>query len=189
MPKDIYDQIVVEEPKGYTRVPKPTPADIADCEARLGHKLPATYLEFVQKYGPGELGAFLRIAAPGSVPHYMANLAQSNQDTHAGQDLLIRIYGEADLIRSAVFFGSTYVGDLVGWDVRAVTDADGSEYAVFVLPRNWNKIVRLPATTFRGLVTDVVEGRMPEPMTAVQAETRADRRVFLPFFSHADSAR
>src|SRR4051812_18971898 len=70
---------------GYV-IDRPSPAELDaaldDYEARSGFRLPASYREFMHKFGPGELAGYFRISGPipsrlrGKVPEAFDIVAQ-----------------------------------------------------------------------------------------------------------------
>jgi hypothetical protein len=61
--KRLYDSLEIEIAPGTPKGVRPTPATISEYESATGFKLPLDYREFIQVFGPGELGRVFRIKA------------------------------------------------------------------------------------------------------------------------------
>ncbi len=63
--QQLYNSLKIVLRRGYERLPPPDAAALDRFEREHGHPLPASYREFIQVFGAGELGGFFRIKAPG----------------------------------------------------------------------------------------------------------------------------
>lgn len=129
------------------------PAALDRFEKKYGFKLPASYRAFVETFGPGELGRYFRIHAPG-YPGREIDLGEYVEGMRQSADMFAEIYGDADLVARMVPFGDTIGGDVIAWDPRALTPKTADEYPIVFLPRDQQK-VRPMAPTFPQMVADV----------------------------------
>jgi hypothetical protein len=166
-----YDRIVVSRP-----VAKPKSKDIWRFQRETGIALPPSYTAFIRRFGPGELGALLRITAPGYPKRPAIDLLAFSRRINVvsmAADYSFECRGGAS---SLLFFGSNYGGDLFAWDTSQ--HANG-EYRIIAFPRHNQVAVEL-ARTFKRLIADVVRGVVKEPVGGLGPETAAERRAFRP---------
>lgn len=159
--REFYDSFFIQCTYGVP-VPKPTTDQLNLFEAQTGLRLPSSYREFIQTFGPGEFSATLKIAAPGYgfVPH------------PSGVDLLVtsRSYGwapediatswasadqRAHLLR-LYYFGLEGGRQWLGWDPRDVRDPNAFEYGIYRV-EGLGYGTELVATSFRELVEVTAE--------------------------------
>ena len=58
--KQLYDSLKIELAPGTPKGVRPTPTTISEYESATAFKLPLDYREFIQVFGPGELGRVFR---------------------------------------------------------------------------------------------------------------------------------
>jgi hypothetical protein len=130
-------------------------------EARCGFRLPATYREFLHRFGPGELSRYFRISGP--IPARLKGQVSGVFDLEAQRGM---IEGTEDYqlgtlptsARQLVLFAETVGSDWLFWDVRDVRDPGRTEYGVYGFPRGERHGGELVAESFADFITDVCLG-------------------------------
>lgn len=117
-------------------------------------KLPASYQAFLEVLGPGRLGGYFRVFAPGKEGGLDA-LARDVDPEVFGE-----VYGDVALAEALLPFSDTVGGDVFGWDTRT-SDADG-EHPVHAFPSGRTKSLKV-ADTFGEFVVEVCLGRRFAP--------------------------
>jgi hypothetical protein len=134
---DPFDRVVV-----IGRHLEPTPsAEVDALERELGFALPSGYRDFVTRFGEGDYADLFRVSAPDAIRAHLAeDRARWAQFWFfAGSEHLLTQREMADAVRVAdTFDGDEFVAHPKRRDV------------VFVLPRDSDRIVTLPAD-LRGL--------------------------------------
>jgi len=121
--------------------------------------LPASYRDFVQVFGPGEIAGYFIVFAPG-YPNRRSGSLTHFIDVNRGKEIheaLIEVYDDEEFINRMLPFGSTIGGDLIVWDPDDVRDKRKQEYGVYILPDDQTKIVYL-ASSFQEFVEKVCLG-------------------------------
>lgn len=137
--KDLYAKLEI---RAGAKARKPTDAMLDRFEKAHGFELPDDYRGFAKTFGPGELGAYVRIYTP--VPKGSnGDLSELVDMVHEGAEVLSETYGDPKLIERLVPFADTIGGDTIAWDPEAVTDADAHEYAILLLPDDSPKVKRV----------------------------------------------
>jgi hypothetical protein len=185
--KELYERLRIVDTPGYAPLPKPSPATFAEYESATSFRLPPSYREYAAVFGPGEIGAYARIRAPGYPDDEGSDLAECDRFKHEGDNLLCEIYGDPERIRRLVFFATSFTGDIFGWDPAEVTDPATPEYAVWGLPRNGQVLVRV-ADTFPAFVEGVLQGSVGEAMGYDFGTTDEERREFVPWVQKPSQA-
>jgi len=150
--KTLRGQITVKPPKrGAMKQAKAAALD--QFEADFGVKLPASYRAFVEEFGPGEIGGYFRICAPGYNGKSLdlaglVKLVRENSDVYADQ------YGDEKLVAGMIPFADTIGGDVIVWNPKKAGGKDTDEYPILLLASGRDKPIKL-AATFPEFVTDV----------------------------------
>ena len=114
-------------------------AALDDYETRSGIRLPASYREFLHRFGPGELSGYFRISSP--IPPQLRGRVADAFDIDALREMLDDPEGywateiAPTLTRRLVLFAETIGGDWLLWDVGDVRDPARSEYGVYGFAR------------------------------------------------------
>lgn len=152
MGRDPEPQFEMMPPKRGAKKRAPDSA-LARFEADFGVPLPPSYREFVGRLGPGEIGGYFRVYAPGYGGKgldlaALVTLVRENADIYEGQ------YGDAALVAGMIPFADTIGGDVFAWDTRKPVKG---EYPVVALLNGGTKPVTA-APSFAAFVADVVLG-------------------------------
>lgn len=176
--QELSSTLTLKKPDG-TPVKKPTASGLSKFEAKHGLKLPASYREFIQIFGPGDLGAYFRIYAPG-YPGTIADLDAFIEMIRDSEDIYIDTFGKknAAFIRRMLPFSDTIGGDIIVWDPKTVSSGADHEYHVFMLPDDQETIVEL-APDFKTFVLDTCLG--PKFGKIVRDPNYQVVRQFMPF--------
>ena len=75
------------------------------------------------------------------------------------------------------FFGSTYGGDLLGWDPATVTDPEAHEYRIFGVPRVEPGVAKL-ADSFAEFVQRILDRTVADPVGLIQLDKKEERYTF-----------
>jgi hypothetical protein len=160
------EQLEVPAYAGYV-LDRPSAAELdtamSDYEARAGFRLPATYREFLHRFGPGELAGYFRISGP--IPARLRGQVAEAFDIDAQRAMLDDPEGywaEAvapTLTRRLVLFAETVGGDWLFWDIDDVRDSARAEYGVYGFSRGDRHRGELVANSFATFITDVCLGR------------------------------
>jgi hypothetical protein len=134
---DPFDRVVV-----IGRHRQPTPSEEVDAlERELGFALPSGYRDFVTRFGEGDYADLFRVSTPAAIRAHLAEdrARWAKSWFFAGSEHLLTQREMADAVRVAdTFDGDEFVAHPKRRDV------------VFVLPRDSDRIVTLPAD-LRGL--------------------------------------
>jgi hypothetical protein len=117
--KKLYDSLDIEIDPGTPKGVKPTPAVISAYEAATGFKLPEDYCDFIQVFGPGELGRVFRIKAPGyPTLGFSADLDAFNSGFNRLRDNpeSVGICERKEQFKRLHFFAATDGGEAIAWD-------------------------------------------------------------------------
>jgi hypothetical protein len=162
---------------------KPTAADLDQFEVARGFKLPQSYREFATIFGPGLLARYFWIAAPGCPEcgtHSDLEMLDKESPSQAPLNFLQEVHEGGDIaqMRRMVFFCETEGAESIGWDPTEVTDQDGPEYEIYLVPRLGIQ-VRV-ANSFPEFIHEVCLGKkFPEYVNLLPTEWGGkDRRVF-----------
>jgi hypothetical protein len=192
---ELYHSLEIEAghpPAGPTKfravlqVPKPEINWLDDYEVRSGFRLPVGYREFIQVFGPGELGDGYKIRAPGyrltgqgqdaRVFNFQVDLDEFN----AHPDWSHRKFKEPDQIMRLVYFADDSNGDLYGWDPQYIRSHEPTEYAIYVVEREEDERARLVATSF----VDFVNNRVLGPVGDYSPSRKFRVADFRPYSRH-----
>ncbi|HEY1065083.1 MAG TPA: SMI1/KNR4 family protein [Pirellulales bacterium] len=111
--------------------------DLEAFERELNFRLPPSYKDFCTVLGPGELGEWFNIAAPGfrGERGSQYDLATVGSHHRAGRDW--REYSpNPQQFERAIIFATDQSGNLYFWDPAVPSEVAG-EYAIFVNERDW----------------------------------------------------
>ncbi len=191
---DLPAKIKVPVAAGYVcDRPSPTElkASLDDYEARAGFTLPATYREFLHRFGPGELAGYFRISGP--IPARLRGQVSEAFDIDAQKAMLDDPEGywaesvAPTLSKRLVLFAETIGGDWLFWDIDDVRDASRSEYGVIGFARGSRHGGRPVAGSFAEFIITVCLGQ-GFPVTNYPWEPRWE---FIPGWPvrHAEAAR
>src|SRR5262249_53083897 len=136
-----------------------TAAELDQYETETTFKLPRSYREYCQLFGPGVLirPHGFHIAVPGSASGGILTELRRFQAYSAEAQYEAKAYcSDPGQIRRAVFFATDIGTYFYYWDPQEVTDPAASECAVYVITRG-EEIHRL-ADTFFSFVHDVCLG-------------------------------
>jgi hypothetical protein len=149
--ENLYKSLKVQKlSKGYVR--KRVPEDsIAAFQKAHGIQLPAAYLDFLQVLGPGYIADYFNIYAPGG------DLEEKMARYKKNQKNLRDAFENAASLPRLVVFSDTLGGDLIAWDPQDISDLSASEYGIYALPRNDDKISKI-AKTFPDFINSVCFG-------------------------------
>jgi len=122
------------------RVPPPTDQMLNELEAAIQVSLPASYREFVKRFGAGELAETFRIAScgyPEQANYWLANMIDLNAQCHL-DDVQLQNCGELTVgqAKSLVYFCATTDGTVIGWLPSQVTDHGNHEYRIYIRMRD-----------------------------------------------------
>jgi len=134
--------------------PPPTVAELDRFEAEFKFRLPASYREFIQVFGTGDLlfgGTDVSILGP-----YTRNNDYNIKNENLFLDPeIMRNEGEEGLYpvrwERSFHFANSSLGDHFQFDPKVVTDADNSEYEIIALIRGDEDVTPL-ARTFREFI-------------------------------------
>jgi hypothetical protein len=177
--KKLYDSLDIKPAAGKAFA-KPAAADLDKVEAKIKAKLPASYREYAQVFGAGELGGYFRINVPlPKAKSKMNDLAGLVAFAREEEELYTDTYGDEAFVKRMIPFGTTTGGDILAWDPKAVTDKADNEYAVVVLPNGRDKIVK----AFPDFKTFVTKGALgSEFAKAIKYKGTWDvKKEFLPW--------
>ena len=155
-----YDSLVIDPMYGEP-VSKPTVTQLDQFEQETGFRLPRSYREYIEVFGPGRLFADWDIAAPGYGPSWFFDL-HGMQANMVPEERWIRRYPEEhrDRVLRCRYFCSKYK-DAFGWDPAEVCDPEAHEYAVYRIVED-KRVIRV-ADSFRGFVEDAALDRLTYP--------------------------
>src|SRR5262245_52672134 len=117
----LYRSLQIKEYPGRRRIRQPTDLDLDKFESSTRFKLPVSYREFIKVFGPGTLGVFFRIAAPGysseGDPIDLAAFNSSFKGTNPhDKSRWRRAYGDdAARVERMVMFALTDAVETIGW--------------------------------------------------------------------------
>ena len=147
-------------PAGWQALPLPTTATLDAFEEQSGIRLPNSYREFMQLFGPGVLAENFLIFGPACEIRPL-DLGIYNKDWakmwKRNPTLYERFYDDPAQARRLVIFSRTQDNDLFCWDPADVRDARRHEYGVLSLPRLAERPTTV-ARTFREFVEEVCLG-------------------------------
>jgi hypothetical protein len=157
---------------------KPTPAELTaaldDYEVRAGFRLPKSYREFMQWFGPGALSEWFQVCGP--IPSRLRGQVARVYDIDRQREMLEDPDGywatsvSPEFLRRLVLFASTEGGDWFFWNTADVRSRAGREYGVYGhAHENCGGQVELIAPTFKAFVTDVCLGDR-DPFTGNERE-------------------
>ncbi len=148
-------------------VSKPKNKALDAFEEEFAVKLPKSYRDFIQVFGPGVIARNIRIYAPCGKQSTTFDLYVDNRGRHESfllrhrqnVDKRTKTLKDPELRRLArlILFGSTFLGDLFGFDPEDVTDQNDPEYRIFF----WEKLsdsAQPIADAFSDFITDVCLG-------------------------------
>jgi hypothetical protein len=160
------ERLAVVVPPGQV-LDQPSPAELDaalnDFQTRAGFGLPASYQEFLHRFGPGELSGYFRISSP--IPPRLRGGVAEAFDIDALREMLDDPEGywatevAPTLRRRLVLFAETIGGDWLFWDLGDVRDPARSEYGVYGFTRGDRHRGKLLAGSFAEFITDVCLGR------------------------------
>lgn len=142
----------VRQPPGQA-LSKPTDATLDKFESAHKFKLPPSYREFVKVFGPGEIGGYFRIYAPG-YGKSGADLGRFVKEIRELEEVFRdRFRQKVRFIKRMVPFADTLGGDIIVWGPSEITDPS-SEYSIYMIFEDRDKIAEL-ARSFPAFVQDV----------------------------------
>lgn len=174
--KQLYQQLDVQGPPGKA-LKKPGDKDLNAFEARHDFALPSSYREYIKVFGPGELGGYFRIYAPG-YPDSGADLDRFVQMIQEIEDVFVETYGEEERVQRMMPFADTLGGDVIAWDPAVVTDPSKKEYTILILRDDSDKILKL-AATFPDFIKDICLGS--DFAKIIDDPTYEALQTFIPF--------
>jgi hypothetical protein len=152
-----FSQIQKVEYDSWVYAPTPTKKTLREFETANNFQLPASFCEFAQYFGSGELMGHFRFVTPLDLTKNEAkkvwDLGVFNEESH-GRQLLT---GRSPTLAAErlVFFGSTIGGLSYAWDLADVRDAASHEYAIYEIRLD----VKLVADSFRSFILDYCLGK------------------------------
>ncbi len=156
--QELYDSIKIIPADGKPFAELPDSKTLDEFESSYDVKLPVAYREFIQVFGPGELGQEFRIYAPGFIT---CERLKRNFDLGTFQDFTASLStdsislkyheGYNEQIARMVFFATSGDGEIIGWDVHDVRDEEKHEYGIYILLRGRGK-PELFAKTFKEFI-------------------------------------
>jgi hypothetical protein len=184
--KQLYDSLEIEIAPGTPKGVKPTQAMISEYEVATGFKLPLDYREFIQVFGPGELGRVFRIKAPGyPTLGYPTDLGAFNSsfDEFRHDPTKLGVYERQEQFKRLHFFAATDAGEAIAWGPN-YHDVDRDDYWVYILLRSSNA-PELLAVSFKKFIFDVCLGdgyfRFFAEETHWDTAKMGTQRVFSPW--------
>ncbi|WP_159392792.1 SMI1/KNR4 family protein [Methylobacterium sp. C1] len=140
-----------------------TPDEVAAAEAALGFAFPPSYRRFCLTYGPGLIGGHFAVATPMPDSDHPLAITVTNPRAdqrfrhdmawHAEEGFVfgVDVYEGVDpaILGRARFFGMSYNGERLFWDVRPGSD----EYGIYVLGYD-GSTVRPGGATLDTLIRD-----------------------------------
>jgi len=149
----------------------PTENDLARFEREHNFQLPSPYRSYICGIGPGELAGYFVIGAP---LYDRPDKGMQRYASLADSTLMLEIYGDERVLRMKAF-GSSVGGDIFAWDPEMRCPGRLLDYPVFILPRDWNRIVKV-ALTFKSFVYDVCLGKgLMAALPYVESEGEVER--------------
>ena len=148
-------------------IDKPPPSELAaaldDYEARTGFRLPKSYREYMEWFGPGALSSWFQICGP--IPARLRGRVARVYDIDRQREMIEDPDGfwassvSPEVLRRLVLFASTEGGDWFFWDAADVRSKAAHEYGVYghAHGRDGGE-VELVAPSFKAFVTDVALG-------------------------------
>lgn len=174
--KKLHQSLKMVPPKGQA-LPKPTSADLDKAEKKIGAKLPPSYRDFAQLFGPGQHGGYFRIYAPMAGAKYkMSDLAEQTLAMREGLSDMAEKDKDKKFYGRMVPFADTLGGDIFCWDPLPPKGKQVEEYPVFVLVHGSDKIQPM-APDFETFVNKVVYG----PDLAKVIKSKEKRKVEMEF--------
>lgn len=159
----VYNSLDVSVPEWTPIAEKPTQETLDEFEHLTGVRLPLSYRNYIQVFGPGELGQEFRIFAPGyeSLGEH-ANSSDlwtfnASKEPLRSDPKIHQYYDDQERISRLLFFASTDGGEIIGWDPLDVRDKGSCEYGIYIL-LNDRKSPELLAESFTSFVHDVCLG-------------------------------
>lgn len=181
----LYDSLEIEIPNGTPKGVKPTPAALDEYEAATEFKLALDYRDFIQVFGPGELGKVFRIKAPGYPTlgdPVDLGIFNSMFDTLRNDQTALEFYERREQIKRLHFFAATDAGEIIAWDPDD-RNADWHDYGIYILLHG-RKAPELLAVSFKKFVFDVCLGngyfRFFTEETHWDTAKMGNQRVFWP---------
>lgn len=129
---------------------------IRNVESELKTKFPIDYLEFLSKYGPGELCGWLRIHSPSFKEKHCLDLLKLNQWMKKNVENYDCSKAIQTKLRDAILFADTPSGDIVFWLRNRISLKDESVFLAESRPLSVKKI----AGSFRELIVNFTEGKL-----------------------------
>lgn len=165
--------------------PPPSPADLDRFESETGVKLPGSYRAYCQVFGAGVFDldpVYLSVRAPYCPrPEFDLGGAFAINENFKKD----RSIGER--ARRLVYVGSSFSGDLFGWDPAESTDAAAPEFALYCAIRHGD-VVKLAdnfydfinVCTDRAAFKRLTEGETQTKVSRHSHLQRTPKRVFAP---------
>jgi hypothetical protein len=186
--KQLYDSLEIEITPGTPKGVKPAQAIISEYEAATGFKLPLDYCEFIQVFGPGELGRVFRIKAPGyPTMGYPTDLGAFNSSFDASRNdpAKLGVYERQEQFKRLHFFAATDGGEAIAWDPN-FHDPDRHDYGIYILLGS-SDAPELLAVSFKKFIFDACLGdgyyRLFAEETHWDTARMGNQRVFSPWIN------
>jgi hypothetical protein len=184
--QSLYDSLEVNIAEGRPKAIKPTPEVLKNYTITTGFKLPTDYCDFIQVFGPGELGEKFSIYAPG-YPTFgdSIDLATFNHSLHTDSDSNdLDFYQKREQIERLHFFACTSASEVIGWDPEDTRDVARADYGIYIMLHG-RRSPELLTPTFREFVLDVCLGngyfKFFTEETHWDSSVRGNQRVFRPW--------
>jgi hypothetical protein len=133
---ELQSRLEVTENPRHGFVPRATRQTLAQAEATIGVRLPASYCRWCEVFGAGELAGYYRIASPMSQQSDFELLQFDARWRGPPEDQLWDGQIESEFLSGMLWFASTIGGESFAWQLREVTDPVANEYRVYYIPRH-----------------------------------------------------
>lgn len=156
--KELYHRLHIKSPRGAP-VSKTSKASLEAYESRTEFRFPSSYKKFVTLFGPGEIGGYFNVFAPGYSNRRCGDLVDFQrflQKPNTRQSFEAT-YGNRKFLQRMVPFGNTIGGDVIVWDPEDIRSAREHEYGVWVLLDDSREITEL-ADSFADFIVNVCLG-------------------------------
>ncbi len=157
--KKLYHSLVHRKPKLGEPQERAAPEVLKEFESTYRLRLPESYKTFVEVVGPGEIGAYFIIYAPG-YPNQRSGSLEAFLEFHRSPEILktkVETYGDPAFIKRMVPFSSSIGGDVFVWDPNDVREKRKHEYANYILPDD-QQTISLLATSFEQFIDEICLG-------------------------------
>jgi hypothetical protein len=152
--KSLLDRMTIDDECGSLK--PATLKNLKQIEQRLGITLPKSYLDYCTTFGPGDIDGCYRISVPGFTKRGFDSYDLEKLNKHMHDNEYDVYFPGPNQYQRSIVFANTARRDTLFWDPQDVTDADRSEYGIWVLQEDF--VIRRVCDTFWELINEICLG-------------------------------